>query len=109
MEKGFAGIATNTQITHILFKALLNAFAPIAQGKKYWRLNIGTEIPEHMITKKHWFKPPTTEVVLDDYEPVGELDDVAAVNQLVEKAEEYIQAQSSMIDECAKALSSHLG
>lgn len=37
-----SSIATNTQITHILFGTLINSLAPVA-GKlpKYWRLNVG--------------------------------------------------------------------
>ncbi|KAF4555209.1 Hypothetical protein D9617_3g022810 [Elsinoe fawcettii] len=108
VEKGLAGIATNTQIVHILFKTLLNAFAPLAQDRKYWRLNIGTEIPEHMIDVKHWPWPTTHEKVLDNYKPVGDLDDIAAVKLLVEQAKLYIEAQKGTIEECAAALGAHL-
>lgn len=38
-------VATNTQIVNILFRCLINVFTPKPQGKKYWRLNIGEEIP----------------------------------------------------------------
>jgi hypothetical protein len=42
----FSDIATNTESTNILFRALVDAFAPHAQTKKYYRLNVSKELPE---------------------------------------------------------------
>lgn len=41
-----ASIATNSEITNILFRSLINAFAPRAPLKKYWRLNVSDGILE---------------------------------------------------------------
>jgi hypothetical protein len=108
LEIALSGIATNTQATHVLFKGLLDSLAPEAQAKKYWRLNIGTEIPEALITKTSWFGNETSERIPENFEPVGDLGDVVAVKDLVEKAKVYIKDQSIMIDECAQALSRNL-
>jgi hypothetical protein len=87
VEQAFASIATNTEIVNILFRSLINAFAPAAQAKKYWRMNVGHKLPDK-----------------DDYESVGDLDDVGALKKLIEMTDEYILAQDDAIDECAKAL-----
>jgi hypothetical protein len=41
-----SSVATNTQIMHILLDCLIGNFAPKSRGQKYWRLNVGEEIPE---------------------------------------------------------------
>ena len=33
----FASVATNTRIVHLLFRTLINAFAPKSGGKKFFR------------------------------------------------------------------------
>ncbi|KAJ6118971.1 hypothetical protein N7471_013591 [Penicillium samsonianum] len=43
--QSFADIATDTENTNILFRALIDAFAPHAQTKKYYRLNVSKELP----------------------------------------------------------------
>lgn len=68
-----AGVATNLEITHILFRTLLTAFAPTNGQQKYWRFNI-----EGTIEEKY------------DYKGVGELDDVKAVKELVKRAARLI-------------------
>ncbi|KAF7540964.1 hypothetical protein G7054_g961 [Neopestalotiopsis clavispora] len=116
VEIALSGIATNTEATHILFKSFLDYMAPKSERKKYWRLNIGTEIPEHLITKTSFFPSflsrifgkQEIEKVPGNFEPVGDLGDIVAVKDLVEKAKVYIKDQSSMIDECAQALSRNL-
>ncbi|KAF3003990.1 hypothetical protein E8E14_007654 [Neopestalotiopsis sp. 37M] len=116
VEIALSGIATNTEATHILLKGLLDYMAPKPQAKKYWRLNIGTEIPEHLITKTSFLpsflsrilRKQAIERVPGNFEPVGDLGDIVAVKDLVEKAKVYIKDQSNMIDECAQALSRNL-
>jgi len=92
--QGFSAIATNTQIIHVLFRALINAFAPKATGKKYWRLNIGEETGGLGEDLKD----------LHSYKATGDLDDTGALKELMKMTEEYIAAQKDEIDACAEAL-----
>ncbi|GAB7348910.1 hypothetical protein MBLNU459_g7600t1 [Dothideomycetes sp. NU459] len=106
VEKSFAGAATNSEIIHVLFRTLINAFAPTAQTKKYWRLNVGQEIPEWKEEKSTGWFVKKKEVIthLDNYEDVIEMDDVAQIQVLEDKTKEYIEAQKDAIQECANAL-----
>ncbi|KAK0713548.1 acyl transferase/acyl hydrolase/lysophospholipase [Lasiosphaeria miniovina] len=102
--KSMASIATNTEMVNILFRSLINAFAPRPQGKKYWRFNIGDGCPD-------WIEGPDgvwawslqeKRVEMD----LGELDDVAAMDKTVKATKAYIalDGAQAMISECAKAL-----
>jgi hypothetical protein len=105
--QNFVGAATNSQITHVLFRTLLDAFAPKPMGKKYWRLNIGTFIGDWDQHKGIW---PFNETIhhMDDYEKIGELDDVSALPKLYDVTDKYIQENQGMIDECTNALKESL-
>ena len=87
--KSFSSVATNTEIVNILFRVLIDAYAPKATAKKYWRLNVG-------------------EADGDNYKDPGELDDVAGVEKLLKMTQEYIKAQKDVIKEVANALSANL-
>jgi hypothetical protein len=87
LAKGLSAAATNTQLTHILFKALLNAYAPNTGTKKYWRLNVGEAIPGQ-----------------DNYKPLGEMDDLTKIDELHKLTKSYIKAQESLIEDCASTL-----
>ncbi|CAO2648169.1 Nn.00g090910.m01.CDS01 [Neocucurbitaria sp. VM-36] len=105
-----SSIATNTQIIHVLFRALINAFAPKPLGKKYWRLNIGEEIPEWTEHKPGgWFSKPKDVKHLDNYKTLGDLDDIGALKELLEMADRYIKDQSESIEQCATTLMASLG
>lgn len=95
-ELGFAGAATNTQIIHILFRTLLNAFAPKPMGKKYFRLNIGEETGNLGKDLED----------LHSYKETGSLDDVGALKELLKMTDAYLQAQQDEIKQCAKTLAS---
>lgn len=101
-------VATNTQIVNILFRCLINAFAPKPQGKKYWRLNIGEEIPAwNEKAYPFWdiFHQFEKDIMhMQDYKKLGDLDDVDALPELVKMTEQYIAAQDQDISECAAAL-----
>ena len=101
-------IATNTQIVNILFRCLINAFAPKPQGKKYWRLNIGEEIPAwNEKTYPFWdiFHQFEKDIMhVQDYAKLGDLDDVDSLPELVQMTKKYIDAQDQDISECAAAL-----
>ena len=108
VERAFAAIATNTEIVNILFRSLINAFAPAATAKKYWRLNVSEAIPAWDEQTNTW-KGKKTVHHLDDYKNVGDLDDIKALEELAQRTEKYIKAQAESIDECAKALEVKLG
>ena len=84
---GLSGAATNTQLTHILFKAILNAYAPNAGTKKYWRLNVGEVDPK-----------------TDNYKDLGELDDLTKIGEFREMTQKYINMQQELIGDCASVL-----
>jgi hypothetical protein len=70
----FATVATDSQITHMLFRTLLDAFAPRPAGRKYWRLNIGTPKGDWDEHTDHWYTPwnrPKTRHHQNDYENIG--------------------------------------
>ncbi|KAF3038623.1 hypothetical protein E8E12_003111 [Didymella heteroderae] len=108
VAKAVPSIATNTQVMHILFRCLINAFAPKPQGKKYWRLNIGEEIPEWkekgspLFDVFHLFEKEVLHT--QDFEKLGDLDDVDALPELIKMTEAYIAAQDQDICDCATAL-----
>ncbi|KAJ6011672.1 hypothetical protein N7451_003084 [Penicillium sp. IBT 35674x] len=89
----FASIATNTESTHLLFRYLVDAFAPSPQVKKYWRLNVAKE--------KEGSNPK-------DYEDPGQLDAVAEIEKLKGWTKEWIAAQLDVIKPCSEAIEKSL-
>ncbi|CEJ54942.1 hypothetical protein PMG11_01228 [Penicillium brasilianum] len=85
----FSSIATNTESTHLLFRYLVDAFAPCPQIKKYWRLNV--------VKEKKGSDPK-------DYESPGELDAVAEIKKLAAWTNEWIAAQQDIIKTCSEAI-----
>jgi len=107
IAKSLAAAATNSQLTHILFKTLIDAYAPMAGTKKYWRLNVSEGIPEHEeveTTGYLWWKEEVKVLRLDNYKDVGELDDVGKIDFLRAMTAEYIKLQGGLIDDCASKL-----
>lgn len=103
VEASYAAAACNTELTHILFRSLVNAFAPRAMGKKYWRLNVGE--PDWDETKRKWYYFGKYSVHHEDeYRDIGALDDVGALKLLMEMTEKYVVEQEGPITECANAL-----
>ncbi|KAL0258036.1 hypothetical protein SLS55_007207 [Diplodia seriata] len=99
----FASIATNSEITHNLFSGLIDAFAPKPLARKYWRLNIGVQIPEWEEEKGMlWWKHK--ELHPDNFQDVGNLDDLSKQKMLEELTKEYVKSNDTPIGECAKAL-----
>lgn len=91
-----AGIASNTEIVHVLFRTLIDALAPTAGDPKYWRLNISKQI-----TKRSedfvFIGEKEVEVKLDD-------SDEAAKKAMLDAAIEFIRDEDKLIRQCAKAL-----
>jgi len=99
-----SSVATNTEITHILFRTLINAYAPTPVTDKYWRLNIGKEVAEWDEKKEHYFSADTIEKHLDNYEDPGQMDHVSALPHLVDMTNAYTKAQDTTIGQCAEKL-----
>ena len=85
--ENLSAVATNSQLLHVLFKTLINAYAPSPGLKKYWRLNIGEEIEEY-----------------DNYKDVGDLDDVGKMDMIREMTEKYMKLNDGLITECSDAV-----
>lgn len=107
--KGFAqsmaSIATNTEVTNILFRSLINAFAPLPNSQKYFRFNIGDGCPEWVPTEDgtayQWVSLEKREE-----QELGELDDVGAMKKTIEATNKYIglKGAQQLMAECARSL-----
>lgn len=107
VARSFAAVATNTEITHILFRTLIDAFAPRPLARKYWRMNVQKVIPgEDKFVRPGWFGGKKEFVKgLDDYDDPGALDDVeAARGRLTDWTKEFIRTEEKMIQDCAASL-----
>lgn len=101
-------IAANTQVLHILFRRLTNAFASKLQVKKYRRLNTGEETPQWKEKE-----PPLFVVIflfekevlhMQDFRKLGDLDDVDSLPELTTMTETYIATPCPSISERAAVL-----
>lgn len=105
LSKALTEAATNSELTHILLRTLLDAYAPRTVTPKYWRLNVSVEIPEWDEKKSEWLGLKKYTVKhLDNYKDVGELDDLLALETLKEMTNDYIKAQDEAISKCVEAL-----
>lgn len=101
---GLTGVATNSEIMNIMFRSLLNAFAPRGMAKKYWRFSVGDGLPD-------WVEGEDGEwrwVLREQREEreLGQLDDVKMIGVTRDRAEEYMRLDGfeTMVGECAAAL-----
>ncbi|OJJ45838.1 hypothetical protein ASPZODRAFT_167556 [Penicilliopsis zonata CBS 506.65] len=107
----FSSLATNTESTHLLFRTLVDAFAPCPQAKKYFRLNVSKELPEpddHQGIFAVFFGKKKEEVNLKDYEDPGSLDDVDVIPKLKEWTKEWIAGQHGLIKACGESIARNL-
>ena len=96
-------IATNSEIVNILFRSLINAFAPQSMAKKYWRFNVGDGFPDWVEEDGVWKWKLRGERKEED---IGKLDDVAAIKKTEDRANAYLQTSAAaiMVAEAANAL-----
>ncbi|OGM46186.1 hypothetical protein ABOM_004865 [Aspergillus bombycis] len=98
MPTSLAANATNSEIMHILFRTLLDAYAPETMRTKYWRLNVGHEIlgwPDDAKGTKR--------------EDLPALDDIEGIYGFLKKTEEYIKEQADLIHRCVEKLKESRG
>jgi hypothetical protein len=112
--RSFANVATNGEMMHVLFRGLINAFAPWPGKQKYWRLNVH-KVVEAWYETIHpgWFDRyflwRGDQVVYhhQNYEAMPGLDNAqAARERLMDMLREYLgQVQvGESIRDCAIAL-----
>ena len=103
ISNSLSSIATNSEVTNILFRSLINAFAPHGMQKKYWRLNVGDGLPDWVEENGVW---KWKLLGVRHEEDIGDLDDVKAIGQTEARASEYIQSPGAqdLITQAATAL-----
>lgn len=91
---GLVSAATNSESTNVLFRVLLNEFAPKTREPKYFRLNFD-EIDQKTSTKD-----------LTNYVDLAALDDAsgATINSMETKTKEWIKKHDDLITQAALAL-----
>ena len=92
--QGLVSAATNPESTNVLFRVLLNEFAPRTRQPKYFRLNF-EEIDPNTSTKD-----------LTNFVDLAALDDASsdAINTMVTKTREWIKKNDVLITQAALAL-----
>lgn len=102
-------IATNSEITNILFRSLINAFAPQGMAKKYWRFNVGDGFPDWVLENGVGVWKLQGQRQEQD---LGSLDDTSdtAITQTRQRAIDYLStpAAAKMVAEAAEDLKKQL-
>lgn len=100
---GIVDIATNSEIINIMFRSLINAFAPRGMDKKYWRLNVGDGLPDWVEVDGVWQWKLQAE---RKEENIGKLDDVSMIDLTKQRAGEYLKLAETgtTLRECSRAL-----
>jgi hypothetical protein len=101
---GLTGIATNTDVVNILFRSLINAFAPRGMNKKYWRFNVGDGFPDWVEGEDgawQWKLLGQREEM-----DLGELDNVGMIDSTKKRAEAYmgLDGFGVLLNECVAGL-----
>ncbi|KAJ1716700.1 acyl transferase/acyl hydrolase/lysophospholipase [Aspergillus flavus] len=94
---GLGSAITNTELANILFRTLIDAYAPESRRLKYIRLNVGREIedwPEDAMEKEN--------------EELAEMDSLTQIDGFIERTEQYIKEQEPRIRRCASTLNRNL-
>lgn len=92
-----SSVATNTEMTHVLFQTLVDSFAPDAGQTKYWRLNIKDQIMHEV--EEGWIikTKKCVEVKMDD-------GDQGAREAMKRATTAFVQKEENLIKGCAVAL-----
>ncbi|KAF5650755.1 phospholipase [Fusarium sp. NRRL 52700] len=99
---GLTGLLTNTNIVNILFRELINAFAPRGLTRKYWRFDFGDGLPDWV--EEDGVMKWVYLAKID--ETGGEMDDITIQELLQKKAADYISEPGfqKQLGDCADAL-----
>ncbi|KAI1176857.1 acyl transferase/acyl hydrolase/lysophospholipase [Nemania sp. FL0916] len=112
----FAAVATNAELMHSVFRGLIDAYAPLPQTPKYWRLSVYKAVEEWYATiepgslDKYFVEG--SEETPRDYEPIPKFDDPkGARGRLMEMVNEYLERKDveMSIEACADALCQNQG
>lgn len=112
VEESFISVATNSELINIMFRTLLDAFAPVVRERKYWRMNVYKDVlTEGKVVEGGWLNWKKDIVaVTNNYENPGALDDVkAALGKLTDWTKEYIVQEQAAIMDCAAAIARNIG
>lgn len=112
VEESFISVATNSELINIMFRTLLDAFAPVVRERKYWRMNVYKDVlTEGKVVEGGWLNWKKDVVaVTNNYENPGALDDVnAALGKLTDWTKEYIVQEQATIADCAAAIARNIG
>lgn len=109
-ERNNVSVAGNSELINILFRTLIDAFAPVGREKKYWWMNVHKDIAEEKVVRTGWLGLKKEIVrVLNNYEDPGALDDVeSALGKLTDWTKAYIVQEEKMIMDCASAVGRNL-
>ncbi|KAF4996354.1 hypothetical protein FDECE_12498 [Fusarium decemcellulare] len=98
-----SGITTNSDVVNILFRSLINAFAPRGMAKKYWRFNFGDGLPDWVGKDGvgRW-----RSLAKREESNLGELDDVNIIEITKQRARDYMNDPNftTPLHECVNAL-----
>ncbi|KAF5980102.1 calcium-independent phospholipase A2-gamma [Fusarium bulbicola] len=99
---GITGLLTNSNIVNILFRELINGFAPRGLTKKYWGFDFGDGLPDWVEEDgvMKWVYLAKVD------ETGGQMDDITIKELLEKKAADYINEPGfqKQLDDCATAL-----
>ncbi|KAJ5679821.1 hypothetical protein N7462_008065 [Penicillium macrosclerotiorum] len=112
VEESYISVATNSELINIMFRTLIDAFAPQAQERKYWRLNVHKDVLSEKKVVGNGWSNWKNEIAngTNDYEDPGSLDDVkAALGKLTDWTKSYIVQEGKAIGDCAAAIKRNLG
>ncbi|KAF3388415.1 Phospholipase A I [Penicillium rolfsii] len=112
VEESYISVATNSELMNIMFRTLLDAFAPVVREHKYWRMNVYKDVlTENKVVEGGWLNWKNEVVsATNNYESPGDLDDVkAALGKLTDWTKEYIVQEQTMIADCAAAIARNIG
>ncbi|RAQ63408.1 hypothetical protein COH20_008878 [Aspergillus flavus] len=94
---GLGSAITNTELANILFRTLIDAYAPESRRLKYFRLNVGREIEDWPEVAKE-----------KENEELAEMDSLTQIDGFIERTEQYIKEQEPRIRRCASTLNRNL-
>jgi len=96
-----AAVTTNSEIPNILFRTLINAFAPNGGEKKYFHFSVGDGLPDWVEAEPGVWKWGARRE-----EDIGDLDDVAKIGLIDAKAREYISSNEAqgLVGDCVAAM-----